>query len=271
MRFAQTTAVRRCARRALTLVELLVVVAVIGGLLALLLPAVQSARGAARAAVCLQHLRQIGLGLQTYHATWKSFPPGGIEWRTGGDPKQRQLAWSAFLLPFIDQQSVYSSLDLSQAYDSPVNAAGAATVLEAYLCPAADRQGPRVEGRGACDFGGIYGERITGPNQPPKGAMLYDRAIRLEHIKDGASRTLIVAEDSAWPDGQWINGRNLFDQAFPINQAPRFENDIRSHHQGGAQAALADGSARFLSEAIDLRVLAALCTRAGGEATGDPE
>jgi hypothetical protein len=101
--------------------------------------------------------------------------------------------------------------------------------------------------------------------------MLYDRAIRLEHIKDGASRTLIVAEDSAWPDGQWINGRNLFDQAFPINRAPPFENDIRSNHPGGAHATLADGSARFLNETIDLRVLAALCTRAGGEATGDFE
>ncbi len=271
MRFAPTTAVRRCARRALSLVEVLVVVAVVGVLLALLLPAVQSARSSARAAVCLQHLRQIGLGLQTYHATWKSFPPGGVEWRSGGNSKQRQLAWSAFLLPFVEQQAVYSSLDLSQAYDSPANAAGAATVLEVYLCPGAERAGPRVEGRGACDYGGIYGERITSPNQPPKGAMLYDRAIRLEHIKDGASRTLIVAEDSAWPDGQWINGRNLFDQAFPLNQAPPFENDIRSRHPGGAQAALADGSARFLNEAIDLRVLAALCTRAGGEATGDFE
>ena len=263
--------VRGCARRGLSLVELLVVAAVVGALAALLLPAVQSARSAARAAVCLQHLRQIGLGLQTYHVTWKSFPPGGVEWRTGGDPKQRQLAWSAFLLPFLEQQALYERLDLSQAFDSPANAAGAATVLEVYLCPSAERQSRPVEGRGPCDYGGIYGERITSPNQPPKGAMLYDRAIRLEHIKDGASRTLIVAEDSAWPDGQWINGRNLFDQAFPINRAPPFENDIRSNHPGGAHATLADGAARFLNETIDLRVLAALCTRAGGEATGDFE
>jgi prepilin-type N-terminal cleavage/methylation domain-containing protein len=259
------------ARRGLTLVELLVVIAVIGVLVALLLPAVLAARSAARTATCLQHLRQIGLGLQAYHAPWKSFPPGGIEWRTGDDTKRRQLAWSAFLLPFVEQQALYETLDLSQAFDAPANAAGAATVLEVYLCPSAEREGPRVEGRGACDYGGIFGERISGPNQPPKGTMLYDRAIRLEHIKDGASRTLIVAEDSAWPDGQWINGRNLFDQAFPINKAPPFENDIRSHHAGGAQAVLADGSARFLSEAVDLRVLAALCTRAGGESTGDFE
>ncbi len=53
---------------------------------------------------------------------------------------------------------------------------------------------------------------------------------------DGLSNTLIVAEDTGWPDGQWINGRNLFDQAYAINAAPRFENDIRSHHPGGAQA-----------------------------------
>jgi type II secretory pathway pseudopilin PulG len=252
-------------------VELLVVAAVVGLLLALVLPAIQAAREAARATACGQHLRQVGLGLQAYHAAWRSFPPGGLEWRAGGDRSRRQLAWSAFLLPFVEQQALYERLDLSQAFDSPANAEPAATVLPIYLCPSASRESPRVEGRGPCDYGGIYGERITSANQPPKGTMLYDRTVKLEQIRDGASRTLIVAEDSAWPDGQWINGRNIFDQAYPINRAPPFENDIRSNHPGGAQAVLADGAVRFLPEALDLRVLAALCTRAGGETTGDFE
>jgi prepilin-type processing-associated H-X9-DG protein len=125
-----------------------------------------------------------------------------------------------------------------------------------------------VDGRGPSDYGGIFGERISSPNNPPKGVMLYDVSIPLVLIRDGASHTLIVAEDSMWPDGQWINGRNIFDQAYAINAAPPVENDIRSQHPGGAHALLADGSARFFAESLELNVLAALCTRAGGEPLG---
>jgi prepilin-type processing-associated H-X9-DG protein len=87
----------------------------------------------------------------------------------------------------------------------------------------------------------------------------------LAEVTDGTSQTLILAEDTAWPDGQWINGRNIFDQAFAINAAPAFENDIRSDHPGGANGLLVDGAVRFLAESTDLDVLAAICTRAGGE------
>jgi hypothetical protein len=175
------------------------------------------------------------------------------------------LAWSVFLLPFIDEQPLFDSLDLETPFDSPRNARGAATILPVYVCPASVRGARQVQARGPCDYGGIYGERITSPNQPPKGTMLYDRPVALHDIVDGGSHTLIVAEDSRFPDGQWINGRNLFDQAFAINAAPAWENDIRSEHAGGAGGGLADGSVRFLAESVDVRVLAALCTRAGRE------
>ena len=65
--------------------------------------------------------------------------------------------------------------------------------------------------------------------------MLCDRSISITDIRDGTSNTLIVAEDSDFTDGQWINGLNVFDQAFAINQAPSYENDIRSKHPGGGQ------------------------------------
>jgi prepilin-type processing-associated H-X9-DG protein len=84
-------------------------------------------------------------------------------------------------------------------------------------------------------------------------------------IPDGTAQTLIVSEDSGWPDGQWINGRNIFDQAFAINNRVPFENDIRSEHPGGAHGLFCDGSVRFLRETLDLPTLAALCTRAGRE------
>jgi len=251
-----------------TLIELLVVVAVIGVLIGLLLPAVQAARETARRMACGNNLRQIGIGLHTYHDAQKSFPPGGIEPISPKWPNGRQLAWSAFLLPFIEERSLHEQIDFNKAFDSPENAEAAAQVVATYLCPSVARNSYLVDGRGACDYGGIYGERITGPNNPPKGTMLYDKVIRIRDITDGTTRTLIVSEDSAWKDGQWINALNIFDQAYPINQAPPLENDIRSEHPGGANGLFADGSVRFLDEQMDLETLAAICTRSLGEIVG---
>ena len=73
----------------------------------------------------------------------------------------------------------------------------------------------------------------------------------------------------AWADGQWINGRNLFDQAYAINW-PTWEDEIRSRHPGGAQALFGDGAVRLIDESTDLKILAAACTRAGGEVTQLP-
>ena len=251
--------------RGFTLVELLVVIAILGVLVGLLLPAVQAAREAARRTHCQNNLRQIGIGLHRYHDVHQTLPMGGIEWRPYGSTAERQLAWSALLLPHLEQQALYDQLDLSKGFDAKENAAGAATILSIYLCPTSNRDALLVDGRGPCDYGGITGERISTPNNPPKGTMIYDRAFRIAEITDGTSHTLIVAEDTEGLDGQWINGRNLFDQGFAINAAPPWENDIRSAHPGGALSVLADGSAHFLAESLDLDILAAICTRAGGE------
>jgi prepilin-type N-terminal cleavage/methylation domain-containing protein/prepilin-type processing-associated H-X9-DG protein len=256
---------RQVTLRGFTLVELLVVIAIIGILIGLLLPAVQAAREAARRASCLNNLRQMGIGLHHYHEALGSFPPGGIEPRSPLNPNGRQLAWSVFLLPYVEQKPLYDRLDTGAAFDAPQNADAAATVLSIYICPSVPQGNQLQSGRGPCRYGGIYGERITSPNNPPKGVMLYDRAIRTSEIRDGTSNTLAISEDSEFQDGQWINGRNVFDQAFAINEAPAFENDIRSKHPGGANGLFCDGSARFLAETMELKTLAAICTRSGGE------
>ena len=262
------TAPRR--KLGVTLIELLVVVAIMGILLGLMMPAVQMAREAARRMQCNNNLHQMGVALHNYHAVHLSFPPGGYEPRPVW-PKGRQYAWSAMLLPHLEQQTLNVSINFHKPFDDPVNAEAAAVVVATYLCPSTPRTSSLQRGRGACDYGGIYGERITGPNHPPKGVMLYDKALRFRDIRDGTAMTLVISEDSGFRDGQWINGRNVMDQAFPINQAPSFENDIRSLHPTGANGLFVDGSARFLSESMDLEVLAAICTRAGNEIIDDPE
>lgn len=250
---------------AFTLIELLVVIAIIGILLGLMIPAISATRESARQTSCANNLRQIGQALQLHHAHHGTFPPGGIEWRPAGKPQRRQLAWAVFILPFLEQQNVYDRLDLTQPFDAEANRQAAATILSVFVCPSSPRGARLVDGRGPTDYGGIYGERIQSPNDPPKGILVYDRTHSVTDVRDGLSSTLIVAEDTGWPDGQWINGRSLFDQAFAVNAAPRFENDIRSEHRGGAQGVLADAAVKFLTNDTDLRVLAALCTRAGGE------
>lgn len=264
---------RRAGLPGFTLVELLVVMAIIGTLIAILLPAVQRAREAARRAGCLNNLRQMGIGVHHYHDALGTFPPGGIEHRTTINPATgmpygasgRQLAWSVFLLPYVEQGSLYARIDTGKSFDAVENAEAAATVLSIYICPSVPQGSQLRSGRGPCQYGGIYGERISGPNNPPKGVMLYDRAIAMAEIVDGTSSTLIIAEDGEFADGQWINARNVFDQAYAINRAPAFENDIRSKHPGGANGLFCDGSARFLAETMDLPTLAAICTRAGRE------
>jgi prepilin-type N-terminal cleavage/methylation domain-containing protein/prepilin-type processing-associated H-X9-DG protein len=251
-------------RCAFTLVELLVVIAIIGTLVGLLLPAVQAAREAARRMSCQNNIRQIGLGLHNYHSAYRKLPPGGIEVRPEV-PDGRQMAWSAMVLPFMEETAVYQQIDFSYAFDAPENKEAGARVIATYLCPSTPRGIPLNDGRGPTDYGGIYGERITGRNDPPRGVMIHDRPIRFRDITDGLSRTIVVAEDANFPDGQWINARNLFDQAFPINKAPAFENDIRSVHVGGAMVLFSDGSVSFLTEQMDLQLLAAACTRNGNE------
>ncbi|NLF09534.1 MAG: DUF1559 domain-containing protein, partial [Pirellulaceae bacterium] len=194
-----------------------------------------------------------------------SLPPGGIELIIS-KPGGRQYAWNAFILPFLEQRALYESIDFSLPYYHETNLPAAKTPLPVFICPSSPRAVTRLSGAlGATDYGGIYGERITGPNNPPKGVMLYDRAINFADIRDGTSFTLAVAEDTEHGAPQWISALNVFDQAYAINAAPAIENDITSRHPGGANGAFCDGSARFLADTMDLEILAAICTRAGGE------
>jgi len=250
----------------MTLVELLVVVAVIAALIALLLPAAQAAREAGRRTACFNNLRNVGCALHGHLIARQQFPVGCLEWRAPGRPgKARCLAWSAAILPCLEEQNLHEQIDFGKPFDDPANAAAAATHVRLYVCPSADHTiGVGLAGR--TDYGGLSGERITSPNNPEKGVLIHDRGFAERAIPDGLSHTILVGECSrgAWPDGQWINGRNLFDQAYAVNW-PTWEDELRSQHPGGALALSGDGSVRLISDTLDVRILAAACTRAGGE------
>lgn len=254
----------RTSRRAFTLVELLVVIAVIGILLGLLLPAVQAVRSRARETSCRNNLRQIGIALHQYHDVHGSLPTGCIEWRTfGAGQELRQLAWSAFLLPFIEQQPLHDAIDFGQAFDADANAVAAATRLPIYECPdAEERDGIRAR----IDYGGLYGERILN-TRPDDGLFIYEKSIRFKDIRDGLSQTLAVSEDVGGPDREWINGRNVFVQSGRVNDPDAWagDNEIRSEHPQGATALFADGHVQRLNESVPEETIGATITRDGKE------
>jgi prepilin-type N-terminal cleavage/methylation domain-containing protein/prepilin-type processing-associated H-X9-DG protein len=263
---------------AFTLIELLVVIAIIAVLIALLLPAVQAAREAARRMQCTSNLKQIGIALHGYHGVHTTFAAGG--WITlPSQPKtiNMNMGWSAAVLPWLEQTSLYNGLNVSQRYNVAANSTAGRTSLAIYLCPSEPRTtlwgkypGDPFESADA-DYGGMYGERglssPTSNNNPPGGAMIFNQNIALTQITDGSSQTIQIGEHPEAINAFWISGHNLFDQAFPINARPEVEygEELTSQHPGGVNVLLCDGSVRFLKQTMNVRALAALCTRNGGE------
>ena len=268
---------RRSARHSLprapafTLIELLVVIAIIGVLIALLLPAVQAAREAARRAQCTNNLKQIGLALHGYHDTWGTFPAGG--WISG----KMNIGWSAVILPWLEQRPLYDGLNFSFPYGNAVNSTGGHAVLTVYLCPSEprktfwNREQADLFDYADGDYGGMYGPRglasPTDANNPPRGPMIFNQAVSLAQILDGSSQTLMVGEDPEAIHAMWISGHNIFDECCPINARPPFEygEELTSQHPGGVNALFGDGSVRYLKNTMNPAVLSAVCTRALGE------
>ncbi|EAQ81828.1 DUF1559 domain-containing protein [Blastopirellula marina] len=158
-------------RSGFTLVELLVVIAIIGVLIALLLPAVQQAREAARRMHCSNNLKQIGLAIHNYHDTFLSLPPGGYwahdtPWSTATTPNPERGSAIVAILPFLELSTLHDRMDFTsntsiheQYVDSPANTKKFKQVIvSAYLCPS-DTTGGVVPGTdiGCHNYSANYG------------------------------------------------------------------------------------------------------------------
>ena len=221
-------------QRAFTLVELLVVIAIIGILIALLLPAVQAAREAARRSQCLNNLKQIGVALHNYHDTHKCFPPG-----YQGDPRNNPSGcgtvdcpgtattglgwgWGVFILPYQEQQALYDQLWVNggQAVcDHPTGAQATLafsggrdqpalqrTILSAYSCPSAvdpdlnyGREWASNNFYGKSNYKGVCGVDWNGVSTTSGHSGIFrniyvNGCARMRDVLDGSTNALAVGE-----------------------------------------------------------------------------
>jgi GT2 family glycosyltransferase len=293
----------RCAAAAATarstgfaLVEVIVVVAILGTLIALLLPAVQRARESARQTSCRNNLRNMGVGMANHETARRRFPLG-CDHLTN-----RDHAWSSLILPYVEEVNLAAKIDYSKPWDdapadgSPGNRTAADQIVPLYVCAAGiisypgkqDYFGVAGIGMGAAGVPtpeydpGAVATRIPQPQWATCGMLYHSDAanphgVRAASVTDGLSRTLMTSESTdqgVWPSelenpelastfGRWATS-----SSYLLNK--QVVNDHRgeaffSHHPGIVFALFADGHVAALDETIDPEVLTAISTRNGGE------
>lgn len=218
---ARESASRRA--NAFTLVELLVVIAIIGILVALLLPAVQAAREAARRSMCSNNFKQVSLALQNYADAKKSFPAGTYLWQSNtcsnpapGSNGYRGWGWASFVLPYLEENGIYDRFDFrGRPIDLPsprVNFPVTAEFVKAFLCPS-EPQGPELVFMTGDGQNGTHQDDDCGntnmagvadsvdwtcdgsePRNNGDGMLFNNSRVRFKDILDGTSHTLIIGE-----------------------------------------------------------------------------
>lgn len=212
---------------------------------ALLLPAVQQAREAARRAQGRNNLKQIGLAMHNYHDVHKTFPPAA----TVDKKKKPLLSWRVHVLPFVDQAPLYQQFHLDEPWDSEHNKQFIKQIPPVYLSP--------NHGDLAKDGKTVY-LVPTGEGAAFEG----NEGLGIRSFVDGTSNTILAVEAHRDAAVIWTKPDDLIlDFKDPIK-------NLKSARVGGFHALMSDGAVRFISDAINPETLKALFTRGGGEALG---
>jgi hypothetical protein len=216
-----------------------------GVLVGLLLPAVQSAREAARRMSSSNNLKQILLAFHNYEATYRNFP-AAIQRDEAGQPL---LSWRVTILPFIDQVELYNEFHLDEPWDSEHNL----KLLDRMPAIYADPSLPLPPG-------------MTIYQVPTGDGLLFDpsEAVRFHLVRDGLANTIAAFEASAEVAVPWTKPADA--KIDPTNPLAA----MAKHRAGGFHVGLADGSVRFIASQIDPQLFWALLTRAGGEVFNAP-
>jgi len=303
---------RRNWRSGFTLIELLVVIAIIAILIGLLLPAVQKVREAAARMSCQNNLKQLGIAVHSYHDANNRFPPNGDDIRRSGccyTSGYTHWSWIARSLPYLEQDNRYNQLGIST--NTPLSSVLGFLgnpVIKTLRCPSDDTDDVRTNvanmpatGIGSTSYKGVsgsnwawgswtYNDPLVGNNglDAANGIFWrsdYIRPLKMVHISDGTSNTLMIGEDigklnihNGWPYSNTSNGTCCI----PLNNGlvngqPGHNNpgdwpnvySFRSRHTNGGNFCLADGSVRFVSQTVDLTTYRGLCTHASGEVLGN--
>ena len=292
-------------RRAFTLIELLVVISIIALLIALLLPAVQATREAARRAQCVNNLKQLGLALHNYHSSHQTFPPGYVSnFDASGNDTGPGWGWAAMLLPQMEQKPLFDAINFNTPIEAPSNQTSRLAVIGGFLCPSdsvppawwamvRDQSGvptQRICQVASANYVGVYG--TSDPGIDGDGIFFRDGHIGLRDITDGTAQTIAVGERShRLGEATWA-GSVTNAVLFPVDNDgigyPRAEsgpgmvlghaggrfgpgdpngevNQFHSRHPGGVNFLFADGHVGFLKTTLANSTFRALATRAGGE------
>ena len=227
-------------RVAFTLIELLVVIAIIGILLGMLLPAVQSVREAARRIECKNNLKQIGLALQNYVTVRQAYPPS-FEIEPGTILTANNGSWSIHgrLLPFLDQNSAYSRIDLNIAWDAQKDTGVPTMRVSTYICPNEPNDTVRLDSFSEpkvypVTYGFNMGswliyDPINGT--PGDGPFYVNSRVRPMFVRDGTSNTLCATEVKAFTS--YI--RNTTDPGSTPAKRPRVFQRVHRSNKAGSR------------------------------------
>ncbi|MEM7559222.1 MAG: DUF1559 domain-containing protein [Planctomycetota bacterium] len=222
-----------------SLVEIAAVLFVIAIMVGLVVPAIGSLHDPARRMQCPNNLKQLSLALLEYENAYGSFPPAYTV-----DAKGNRLhSWRTLILPFIEQQPLYSKIDLSKPWDHPANAKLSSKQISVYECPSA---------------GISPGSSTYFVVDDPSGIFNGSNTTKIAQIQDGTSNTLLIVEVDKSLAVPWMSPDD-------IDLKTYLDVKFSSGHTGGANCCFADGACWFLDSSLDRASMRALVTKSAGD------